>query len=104
MRPLASMVLVCCLGAPSLGARAQQPPAATVAPQPVPEESTPEAKDRPSREGADQATRKPVAQGAANGEAQPQPPETLDTAQSPEVFVPSENISEDIAVPFPVDI
>jgi len=57
--------------------------------------------DAPARSGTDDATAaEPAASEAPDGE----PGAERDAGPSPEVFVPSEDISEDFAVPFPVDI
>ena len=49
----------------------------------------------------------PSAGGESSDESAPErnaAPESEETLAAPEVFTPSEHISEDIAVPFPVDI
>ncbi len=51
------------------------------------------------------AAERPAPQEQAQAEAADEErEETEKTAESPDVFVPSESISEDISVPFPVDI
>lgn len=71
--------------------------AATAAPGESTEAHTPAASDRPA-----------IADGAGDSgddEGTEAPAESAPEAgPSPEVFVPSEDISEDFAVPFPVDI
>ena len=57
-------------------------------------------------EGPD-AERPPAAsqtEGAAGDEATEDGQDADEADESPDVFVPSESISEDISVPFPVDI
>lgn len=60
--------------------------------------------DTPARSGTagieDAAAPEPAASEAQDGD----PRAERDGGPSPEVFVPSEDISEDFAVPFPVDI
>ena len=79
--------LACVLGAgpwPVLAAEADAPP--------------PEADAPPPEAGAERETEEAVERGEAPREASAPPDPT------PDIFVPSEDISEDLSVRFPVDI
>lgn len=58
--------------------------------------------ERAAAEEPEQAEQADAAAGASESASEDEGAERSEA--SPEVFTPSENISEDIAVPFPVDI
>ena len=66
----------------------------------VPADAPPDAAPAPSAAEADA----PEQEDPAPAAPAPAPPATDDAPPPAEVFVPTEAISEDIAVPFPVDI
>ena len=63
-----------------------------------------ESDDQPAQSADSKSAEEQSAENSVAGETQPDETEQPASVDSPEIFIPSEEISEDFAVSFPVDI